>query len=99
LVQVGGELFHLEHGHAETLPIQYCSTASSAQKLTATFTEGGDHSNFSEKSISTPVSFCREKPISKYPAEFIAQRDASTNTTAVHFRSIVGGASLKIGPP
>ena len=47
--------------------------------------------NCSRNSISSPFSFSREKPISKYPPEFVAQRDASTDTTAVHFRSSVGG--------
>jgi hypothetical protein len=47
--------------------------------------------NCSRNSISIPLSFSREKPIAKYPLEFATQREASTDTTAVHFRSIDGG--------
>jgi hypothetical protein len=47
--------------------------------------------NRSRKSISGPFSFSRENPISKVPA-VVAQCDASTDTTAVHFRCIVGGS-------
>jgi hypothetical protein len=36
------------------------------------------------------VSFCRAKTIPKRP-DVVAQRDASTDRTAFHFRSIVGG--------
>jgi hypothetical protein len=47
--------------------------------------------NCSRNSISGPVSFSRVKTISKYPEEFAAQRHASTDAIAVHFRSSVGG--------
>jgi len=47
--------------------------------------------NCSRNSSSIPFSFCRKNPISKYPPVFIAQGDASTDTIAVHFRSIDGG--------
>jgi hypothetical protein len=77
-------------GHAATLSSQYLSTASSAQKSTDTFTESGLHMNCSRNSISMPFSFNRENTISKRP-EVVAQRDASTDKTAVHFRSSVGG--------
>src|SRR5262245_1500948 len=73
------------------LSIQWRSTASSAQKPTSTFREGDCHVNRCRNSISGPISFSREKTISKYPWEFAAHRDASTDTTAVHFRCIVGG--------
>ena len=46
--------------------------------------------NCSRNSSSIPFSFSRENPISKYPPELTAQRDASTDTTAVHLRSIDG---------
>jgi hypothetical protein len=46
--------------------------------------------NCSWKSTSTPFSFCRVKTIPKRPEE-VAQRYASTDRTAVHFRSIIGG--------
>jgi hypothetical protein len=71
--------------------IQYRSTASSAQKSTSTLTAGDRHVNRSRNSISGPISFSREKTISKDPWEFAAQRDVSTDMTAVHFRSSVGG--------
>ena len=61
------------------------------QKSIATFTVGSDHMNCFRNSISGPFSFSRENPISKYPAEYGAQRDTSTDTTAVHFRSSDGG--------
>src|SRR5437879_2762175 len=77
-------------GHAATLLSQYPSTASSAQKSTETSTKPDFHMNCSWKSISGPFSFNREKTIPKRP-EVVAQRDASTDKTAVHFRSIVGG--------
>src|SRR5215475_6925682 len=56
--------------------------------------------NCSRKSTSGAVSFRREKPTSKYPT-VVEQRDASTDTIAVHLRTRVGGcisencASLK----
>ena len=59
--------------------------------LKTPFTEGGSHVNHSRNSISIPFSLSRENPIAKWPVEFAAQRDASTETTAVHFRSSVGG--------
>src|SRR6267143_7190397 len=77
-------------GHAAMLLSQYRSTASSAQKSTDTSTSSGRHMNCSRNSISTPFSFNREKTISKRP-DVVAQRDASTDETAVHFRSSVGG--------
>ena len=77
--------------HGVILSIQYRSTASSAQKSTATFTEDSSHLNCSRNSISGAPSFRRMKAISKYPVEFSAQRVASTDTTAVHFRCRVGG--------
>ena len=40
--------------------------------------------------MSMPFSFNREKTISKRP-DVVAQRDASTDKAAVHFRSKVGG--------
>ena len=55
-----------------------------------TSTKAGFQVNCSWKSISSPFSFCREKTIPKRP-EVVAQREASTDRTAVHFRSIVGG--------
>jgi len=67
------------------LSIQYRSTASSAAKSTATFTEGGSHMSRSRNSISGPISFNRVNTISKYPLEFAAQREASADTSAVHF--------------
>jgi len=73
------------------LSIQYRSTASSAAKSTSTFTKGDSHLNRSRNSISGPISFRRVKTISKYPSELAAQRDASTDTTAVHLRSSFGG--------
>src|SRR5439155_16062100 len=76
-------------GHAAMLLSQYRSTASSAQKSTDTSTSSGRHMNCSRNSISTPFSFNREKTISKRP-DVVAQRDASTDKTAVHFRSKVG---------
>jgi hypothetical protein len=79
------------HRHGVMLSIQYRSTASSAQKSTPTFTAGGSHMNRSRNSISGPISFSRVKTISKNPLEFATQRDASTDTTAVHLRSRVGG--------
>jgi hypothetical protein len=48
--------------------------------------------NSSQNSISRPISLSRENTISKYPVEFTAQRDASTDTTAVHLRCMVGGS-------
>ena len=42
-------------------------------------------------SISDPTSFSRQKTISKYPVEFAVHQDVSTDTTAIHFRSSVGG--------
>ncbi len=45
----------------------------------------------SRNSRSGPISLSREKTSSKDPAELAAQRDASTDTTAVHFRSSVDG--------
>jgi hypothetical protein len=78
-------------GHAVILAIQYRSTASSAAKSTATVTDGGRHVNCSRNSRSGPISLSREKTTWKDPAEFAAQRDASTDTTAVHFRSSVDG--------
>ena len=78
-------------GHGTMLSIQYRSTASSAAKSTSTFTKGDSHLNRSRNSISGPISFRRVKTISKNPSELAAQRDASTDTTAVHFRSSVGG--------
>jgi len=93
-------------GHGVTLAIQYRSTASSAAKSTATLTDGGRHVNCSRNSRSGPISLSREKMSSNDPAEFAAQRDASTDTTAVHFRSSVDGcisenwtsANSKVGP-
>ena len=46
--------------------------------------------NCSWNSMSGPFSISREKTIPKRP-EVVAQRDASTDKTAVHFRSSVGG--------
>jgi hypothetical protein len=69
---------------------RYLSTASSAQKSNDTSTKSGFHTNCSWNSISGPISFNREKTIPKGP-EVVAQRDASTDKTAVHFRSSVGG--------
>jgi hypothetical protein len=54
-------------------------------------TDGGCQVNCSRKSISGPFSFSRENPISKFPT-VVAHCDASTDTTAVHFRPIVGGS-------
>jgi hypothetical protein len=73
------------------LAIQYRSTASSAAKSTATVTDGGRHANCSRNSRSGPISLSREKTSSNNPAGLAAQRDASTDTTAVHFRSSVDG--------
>ena len=88
------------------MAIQYRSTASSAAKSTATVTDGGRHVNCSRNSRSGPISLSREKTTWKDPAESAAQRDASTDTTAVHFRSSVDGcisenwtsANAKVGP-
>jgi hypothetical protein len=55
-------------GHGATLSSQYASTASSAQKSTETFTEGGSHMNCSRNSTSIPFSLSREKPISSTAA-------------------------------
>jgi hypothetical protein len=60
------------------------------REIYRTFTEAGSHVNCSRKLISGPVSFSRAKPIPKRP-EVVAQRDASTDKTAVHFRSIFCG--------
>jgi hypothetical protein len=46
--------------------------------------------NFSWNVMSNPASFDREKTIPKCP-ELVVQPDASTDNTAVHFRSSVGG--------
>jgi len=45
--------------------------------------------NCSRNSTSSPFSFSREKPISKYPA-VVEHREASATTLAVHRRSPVG---------
>jgi hypothetical protein len=58
--------------------------------LTDTFTDGGCHVNVSRKSTSSAFSFSRENVIWKFPL-VVVQWDASTDTTAVHWRSIVGG--------
>jgi hypothetical protein len=88
----GGEMLpQRAQGHGVILAIQYRSTASSAAKSTATVTDGGRHVNCSRNSRSGPISLSREKTTWKDPAEFAAQRDASTDTTAVHFRSSVDG--------
>src|ERR1700730_18226000 len=87
-------------GQGVILAIQYRSTASSAANSTATVTDGGRHVNCSRNSRSGPISLSREKTTWKDPAEFAAQRDASTDTTAVHFRSSVDGcisANAKVG--
>src|SRR5688572_30410949 len=76
-------------GHAAMLSSQYLSTASSTQKFTDTSTSFGRHMNCSRNSISMPISFDREKTISKRP-EVVAQRDASIDKAAVHFRSSAG---------
>jgi hypothetical protein len=78
-------------GHGVILAIQYRSTASSAAKSTATVTDGGRHVNCSRNSRLGPISLSREKTSSNDPEEFAAQRDASTDTTAVHFRSSLDG--------
>jgi ABC-type Fe3+ transport system substrate-binding protein len=51
--------------HGVILSIQYRSTASSAEKSTATFMAGGNHLNCALNSMSGPISFSREKTISK----------------------------------
>src|SRR5262249_12243672 len=61
------------------------STASSAQKSTATSTRPGRHVNSSEKSMSGATSLSRMKLMKKEP-EVVAQDDASTVSTAVHVR-------------
>jgi hypothetical protein len=50
--------------------------------------------NCSWKSMSGPFSISREKTIPKRP-EVVAQRDASTDKTAVHFRSSVDGKACR----
>jgi len=88
------------------LSIRYRATASSAQKSTSTFTEGGNHVNRFRNSTSGPTSLSREKTISNCPLEFGTQRAVSTDTTAVHFRSNVAGCisdkwtslNAKVGP-
>jgi hypothetical protein len=84
-----GHRVRLAHGHSCTLSIQWLSTASSAQKSTEIFTDGDDHVKRCRNSTSTPCSLSREKPTSKAPA-VVAQRDESTETIAVHFRSRAG---------
>src|SRR5262249_15519950 len=46
---------------------------------------------FSLNSVSGPNSCSRVNTISKVPVEFTAQREASTETFAVHLRCMVGG--------
>jgi hypothetical protein len=77
-------------GHGATSSSQYPSTASSAPKTVDTSTKAGFHVNRSWNSTSGPVSFNREKAIPNCP-EVVVQRDASTDKTALHFRSIFGG--------
>ena len=73
------------------LSTQYPTTASSAERSTPTATAGACQTNRSRNSVSGAVSFSCENTMSKCPLEFAAQRDASTDTTAVHVRAIVGG--------
>src|SRR5436190_20301213 len=47
--------------------------------------------NCSRNSISAPVSFSREKPMSKEPEVFGPKCDASTDTVALQIRCGVGG--------
>src|SRR5262249_11677249 len=82
--------------------IQYCSTASSAANVRPTLTEGscqtneGAHqTNCLRNSRSGAFSLSRVKTISKYPFEFSLHADASTDTTALHVRSSVGGITAE----
>ncbi len=72
-------------GHGAMAPIEYASTASSAQKSTDTSISPGPHVNCSVNGRSGAVSFSRMKSMSKRP-ELFAQRDASTSRRAVHIR-------------
>ena len=72
-------------GHGAMAPIEYASTASSAQKSTDTSISPGPHVNCSVNGRSGAVSFSRMKSMSKRP-ELVAQRDASTSRRAVHIR-------------
>src|SRR5215831_15581593 len=78
--------------------IRYCATASSAANVRPTLTEGAcqtnegaDQMNRLRNSRSGAFSLSRVKAISKYPLEFSEHADASTDTTALHNRSSVGG--------
>src|SRR6187549_2363761 len=82
---------HRPQGHGAMLSTQYPTTASSAERSTPTATAGACQTNRSRNSVSGAVSFSYENTMSKCPLEFAAQRDASTDTTAVHVRAIVGG--------
>ena len=82
---------HRPQGHGAMLSTQYPTTASSAERSTPTATAGACQTNRSRNSVSGAVSFSYENTMSKCPLEFAAQPDASTDTTAVHVRAIVGG--------
>src|ERR1700687_4416303 len=86
----GGRFLQLRQGKGATLLSKSPSTASSAEKSVDTSTHAGFHANCSRNSSSGPYSFSRENTISKCPV-VVPQRDASTDRTAVHFRSIFGG--------
>src|SRR6516225_8812528 len=86
------------HAHGEIFSIQYRPTASSAAYAKPTPTEGtcqtnegADHMYCLWNSRSGAFSLSRVNTISKDPLESAAQADASTDTTALHMRSSVGG--------
>jgi hypothetical protein len=72
-------------GHGAMAPIEYASTASSAQKFTDTSISPALHVNCSVNGRSGAISLSRMKLMSKRP-ELIAQRDASTSRSAVQIR-------------
>jgi hypothetical protein len=59
-------------------------------KVRSTFTVGGVQKNCSRNSRSGAFSLSRVNTISKRPLECGAQRDASTDTTAVQLRCSLG---------
>src|ERR1700732_5058519 len=84
--------------HGVIFSIRYRSTASSAANARPTLTdgtaqtnEGADQANCLRNSRSGAFSLSRMKTMSKYPFEFSVHADASTDTTALHVRSSVGG--------
>jgi hypothetical protein len=84
---IGGQF---RQGHGAMLSSQYRCTASSAQKSTDTSTAFECQVNGSRKSASSAFSFSRANPIVNAP-ERVVHREASTERTAVHRRSKVGG--------